>query len=367
MKSREVFAFIQGMFEDGTLPGGRNLWGYAYNIDRYPAALRAAALHGMSEYAFQQWMLEYARRSKKEKPLMLPVVVRWGENERPERALVHVPLYTMKDFDSLPSATEAALKLEVNTDAGEEVYMRDMRAPDVPDVWARIVIDSKEKEVQFNPLKMWRGEVKLIRGGCDLKQVHVLEWHVVGSESASVDTTPEQPLHDNEQQKTAKTTAQTDPPPELPKFQTKQKQKPASWVDSLPKWLQRCLIALGALFWIIVPIKGCMWLMEPPPPALPKVGERVKITAKKCTAWSNPDAFRRCDLHRSKSRWKEARQVMREQKEMMQIKQIPHGACGKVIDTGAKCADEKNGRYTWVLFDKHGGWWIRSSDAARID
>lgn len=367
MKSREVFAFIQGMFEDGTLPGGRNLWGYAYNIDRYPAALRAAALHGMSEYYFQEWMLEYARRSNPTPPLLLPVVVRWGEIERPERTLVHVPLYTMKDFDSLPSATEAALKLEVNTDAGEEVYMRDMRAPDVPDVWARIVVDGAEKVVQFNPLKMWRGEVKLRRGGCDLKQVRVLEWRVEGAEYSSVDTTLEQNFHDVEQQKATKATVYTNSQTEQPNFQTKQNQNQSTWVDRLPKWMQRCLIALGALFWIIAPIKGCMWLMEPPPPALPRAGERVKITTKKCTAWSNPDAFRRYDSHRLKSRWKEARQVMREQKEMMQIKQIPHGACGKVIDTGAKCADEKNGRYTWVLFDKHGGWWIRSSDAARID
>lgn len=361
MKANEVFPFIQGLFADGTLPEGRNLWGYAYNINRYPGALRAAARHGMDEYRFKLWMMEYARRSKSTPPLMLPVVVRWGENERPERALVYVPLYTMKDFDSLPTAAEAALMLEVGADAGQEVYMRDMRAPDVPDVRARIVVDDKEKEVQFNPLKMWRGEVKLQRGGCDLRQVRVLEWSVVESapgEIVKADATPAQNGHDNE--KAARVTVGTKPQPERTAPRT-------TWADSLPKWIQCCLIALGALFWIIAPIKGCMWLMEPPPPALPRTGERVKITTKKCTAWSNPDAFRRYDLHRLKSRWAEARQVMREQKEIMQIKQIPHGACGKVIDTGAKCADEKNGRYTWVLFDKHGGWWIRSSDAARID
>ncbi len=183
MKSSEVFPFIQGLFADGTLPEGRNLWGYAYNIERYPEAIRAAERRGMDEYRLRFWLLEYARRCNPEEALMLPVIVRWGENERPQRRLVHVPMYSMKDFDSLPSAAEAALMLEVNAEAGQEVYMRDMRAPDVPDVWARIVVEGIEKEVWFNPLKMWRGEVKLSAEWYNLKDVQVMEWHVMGQDA----------------------------------------------------------------------------------------------------------------------------------------------------------------------------------------
>lgn len=172
------------MYADGTLPAGRNMWGVAYNVDQYPAAIKAAARRGMDEERLVFWLKEYARRSKPGAALMLPVVVRWGENERPRRTQVEVPMYTMKDFDSLWDATEAALMIAVDADAGAEVYMRDMRAPDVPEVWARIVENGEEKVVQFNPLKLWRGEVKLCEGWCDLKQIHVQEWCVVEREVA---------------------------------------------------------------------------------------------------------------------------------------------------------------------------------------
>ena len=169
------------------------MWGIAYNVDQYPAAIKAAARHGMDEYRFVFWLKEYARRSKPGEALMLPVAVRWGENERPRRTQVEVPMYTMKDFDSLWDAAEAALRLEVDADAGAEVYMRDMRAPDVPEVWARIVVEGVEKAVQFNPLKMWRGEVKLCEGWCDLKQIYVQEWCVVEREAKAKATRPGKP------------------------------------------------------------------------------------------------------------------------------------------------------------------------------
>lgn len=356
MKSREVFSFIAGLFADGTLPEGRNLWGCAYNIDRYPGALHAAASHGMSEYDFKRWLLEYARRSKTELPLILPVVVRWGENDRPERTRVGVPLYTMKDFDSLPEATEAALMLELDAAVDAELYMRDMRAPDVPDVWARIEVNGLEKEVRFNPLKMWRGEEKLIRGGCDLKQVRVLEWRVVGDESGEIATrcadtpvaaTPEPPRYDIE------------PQTEWPSPQTNQNKKQESWIDIMPKWLQNFFFVLGAAFWIFVALKGC----EPEPP---RFGDRVEMT-KKCTAWSDPDAFAQYDIKQKKGERAAARKIRKEQREMYQIRQIPSGAKGKVIGTGAKCADAQDGIYIWVLFDDgYGSWWVRSSAVMQV-
>lgn len=283
MKANEVFPFIQGLFADGTLPEGRNLWGYAYNIDRYPGALRAAARHGMDEYRFKLWMMEYARRSKSTPPLMLPVVARWGENDRPERTLVHVPLYTMKDFDSLPTAAEAALMLEVGADAGQEVYMRDMRAPDVPDVRARIVVDDKEKEVQFNPLKMWRGEVKLQRGGCDLRQVRVLEWSVVGQDAEGKKAEDCEPQRQNAptrevsytpEQHEEKATASAGPPANWPvRAQGKPEADKAS-VGCMVAFLV-VLAALGVLC-----VKGCQALMEPEPPkpavAKPCAGKNIK-------------------------------------------------------------------------------------------
>ncbi len=283
MKSSEVFPFIQRLFADGTLPEGRNLWGYAYNIDRYPGALRAAARHGMDEYRFKLWMMEYARRSKSTPPLMLPVVARWGENDRPERTLVHVPLYTMRDFGSLPTAAEAALMLEVGADAGQEVYMRDMRAPDVPDVWARIVVDDKEKEVQFNPLKMWRGEVKLQRVGCDLRQVRVLEWRVVGQDAEgkkAEDCEPQRQIAPTREvsytpeQHEEKATASAGPPANWPvRAQGKPEADKAS-VGCMVAFLV-VLAALGALC-----VKGCQALMEPEPPkpavAKPCAGKNIK-------------------------------------------------------------------------------------------
>jgi len=191
MRASEVFTFIYGLFEKGTLPAGRNLWGIAYNIDRYPAAIKAAARRGMDEERLEFWLKEYARRSKPEAALMLPVIVRWGLDVRPRRMQVLVPIYTMKDFDSLRDATEAALMIAVDADVRQEMYMRDMRAPDVPDVWARIEENGEEKEVQFNPLKMWRGEVTLSRGVYDLKQISVLEWCVVEREEAKKAPRPE--------------------------------------------------------------------------------------------------------------------------------------------------------------------------------
>ena len=168
------------MFEDGTLPWGRNLWGIAYNVHQYQAAIKAAAQHGVDEERLVFWLKEYARRSKPEAALMLPVIVRWGLDERPHRMQVQVPIYTMKDFDSLEAAAEAALMWALDADAGAELWMRPMRAPDVPDVWARVEVRGEKMEVSFNPVKLWRKEVSL--GDCGLKQVGVFEWRVVEKE-----------------------------------------------------------------------------------------------------------------------------------------------------------------------------------------
>lgn len=182
MRSSEIFSFIRGMFENGTLPRGRNLWGIAYNVHQYPAAINAAAQHGVDKERFEFWLNEYARRSKPEAALMLPVIVRWGLDERPQRMQVQVPIYTMKDFDSLQEATEAALMWALDADAGAELWMRPMRAPDVPDVWASVEVRGEKMEVSFNPVKLWRGEVSLGGNDCGLKQVGVFEWRVVEKE-----------------------------------------------------------------------------------------------------------------------------------------------------------------------------------------
>ena len=170
------------MFEDGTLPWGRNLWGIAYNVHQYPAAIKAAASYGVDEERLVFWLKEYARRSKPEAALMLPVIVRWGLDERPHRMQVQVPIYTMKDFDSLQEAAEAALMWALDADAGAELWMRPMRAPDVPDVWASVEVRGEKMEVSFNPVKLWRGEVSLGGNDCGLKQVGVFEWRVVEKE-----------------------------------------------------------------------------------------------------------------------------------------------------------------------------------------
>ena len=125
-------------------------------------------------------------------------------------------------------------------------------------------------------------------------------------------------------------------------------------MNNMPKGLQNFFMVLGAAFWIFVAVKGC----EPEPP---RVGDQVETT-KKCTAWSNPDAMAQYDIKQKNGEKKAAREILNEQREMYQIKQIPSGAKGKIIDTGAKCADEQKGIYIWVLFDEeYGSWWLRSS------
>ena len=129
-------------------------------------------------------------------------------------------------------------------------------------------------------------------------------------------------------------------------------------MNNMPKWLQNFFMGLGAAYLIFVALKGC----EPEPPHF---GDRVETT-KKCTAWSNPDAMAQYDIKQKNGEKKAARKILNEQREMYQIKQIPSGAKGKVIETGEKCADAQDGIYIWVLFDDgYGSWWVRSSAVMR--
>lgn len=348
MKAKEVFPFIDKLFARGVLPKGRNMWAVAYNIEEYTEACEIAEKEGLDIQTFQEWLLEYARRCKPEEALMLPVIVRWGENERPQRRLVHVPMYSMKDFDSLPSAAEAALMLEVDADAGQEVYMRDMRAPDVPDVWARIVVEGIEKEVQFNPLKMWRGEVKLSAEWYNLKDVQVLEWHVMGQD------------------------AEVPPPTDcvtrlhaerVHAGGNKHEEEAAKMTPR--KAFCYCMGMLAVVIAaVLLLIKGCVWLTtEKPEP--PRAGDSVFIMKEKgVTGWQDIGWLRTYDRERNEGNTKAARKTMREAREQKKAKLVPYSTSGRVIKVAKKPHDTPDGEVycVQVEFEEYGLLWVRSSD-----
>lgn len=350
MKARAVFDFIERLFYDGVLPMGRSIWGCVYNLDRYPAAMAAALRVGMDRYELETWLREYARRSSGAEPLMLPVVVRWGEDDRPRRMVVQVPVFCMKDFDGLPDATLAALALEVDAAVDDELFMRDMRAPDVPEVWARVVVDGEEQEVQFNPLKLWRGEVKLCPGGCNLKDVRLVEWHVVGQRE-EVLPAPAVPAG------VCARKGEPEAAPEVPpvvEAKAGMSEREAFW---------RCVAVFAVLLGLVVlGVRGCVQLFELPEFS---AGYQVEVSAKGCSAWSNPDAFARYDRLRKRGEWKEARKVLREQREALQVKNLKAGEGGSVLRVGEVCPGEEDVRYLWVTFDDHGSWWVKSRDVKR--
>lgn len=339
MKSRDVFSFIDKLFAKGLLPQGRNLWGIAYNIDDCTGAVKLAEKNGMELWVFKRWMVEYARRKAAPPSLFLPVAMRWGIEDRPQRAVVKVPIGSMKDFDNLLEAAAAELMLELNVDADEELYVRDMRAPDAPDVWARVVIDGEEQEVTFNPVKLGRGDVKLSRECYDLRKVQVLEWHAVEDTASKKKSTAGE--H-------AAVAASPEP----------------QGVESLPKWLQRIFMLLGALVWIIVPIKGCQWLTEDKP-TLPRAGDCVHVKkGKEATGWEDIGRLRTYDRQREDGDKEAARQTLRAAREQQKAHRVPSATDGRVLKVAKRPHNTPNGEVycVQVEFAEHGKLWLRNTD-----
>jgi len=178
MSAREVFPFIDGLLAKNVLPADKNLWALAYHLERYPEARAAAERAGLPDYAFGQWMREYARRKLMDFAFMLPVNVRWGGNEtRPNRATVQVPIGCLKDMENLAPAAEIALRLLLGGQpVSESLYVRALRVGDTPQVWARLQYLDDVKEVVFSPAGVARNGKGIWGKGVSNDDVQVLEW-----------------------------------------------------------------------------------------------------------------------------------------------------------------------------------------------
>lgn len=348
MKSRDVFSFIDKLFAKGLLPQGRNLWGIAYNIDDCTGAVKLAEKNGMELWVFKRWMVEYARRKAAAPSLFLPVAMRWGIEDRPQRAVVKVPIGSMKDFDNLSDAAVAELMIELNADADEELYVRDMRAPDAPDVWARVVIDGVEQEVTFNPVKLGRGDTRLAEGCDDLKKVQVLEWHT------AEDTASKKKEVVYTARKAAD--APTDAAPALSEVQNISTKESIAYGGGC---IAFCLVVLFLL------IKGCCSLMTPDEAPLPHEGDYVTVCCKKSvTGWTEAGNLRQYDREKKEGNADKARQLLRKEREQDTARPLPSGEKGRVLKVTKASHETVKGAVHCVLvaFEQYGTLWLRSSD-----
>ncbi len=181
MKSKDVFPFIAKLFSKNILPSSKNVWQVAYNVEDYPEACATAEKKGLSVADFQEWLIEYARRAMHANAMLLPVTVRWeDENADAHRAVVHVPVYSLKDFEELPRIAVMSLRLESSdAEADEYIELAGLRVSDVPDVWARVECEGEVLEMQVNPVRVHRGEEDICKRNVKLQHVKIMDWAVV--------------------------------------------------------------------------------------------------------------------------------------------------------------------------------------------